>query len=70
MDVSANTVSFSTLAYNKTGKQLVNVVEGLENIPWKLQFERNVYPSVDDLYINGKLFSLNYLTQEDVSLLF
>ena len=70
MDVSANTVSFSTLAYNKTGKQLINVIEGLENIPWKLQFERNVYPAVDDLYINGKLFSLNYLTQEDVSLLF
>ena len=69
-EVSANTVSFSTLAYNKTGRELVKVLEGLDNIPWRLQFDRNVIPQVDDLIIDGKYFSMNYISQSDTSLLF
>ena len=69
-EVSANIVSFSNLAYNKTGKDLVKVIEGLDNIPWRLQFDRNVIPQVDDIIIDGKYFSKNYITQADTSLLF
>lgn len=69
-EVSANTVSLSTLAYNKTGKELFKVIEGLDNIPWRLQFDRNVIPQVDDIIIDGKYFSKNYITQADTSLLF
>ena len=69
-EVSANIVSFSNLAYNKTGKDLIKVIEGLDNIPWRLQFDRNVIPQIDDIIIDGKYFSKNYITQADTSLLF
>lgn len=69
-EVSANVVSFSNLAYNKTGKELAKVIEGLDNIPWRLQFDRNVIPQVEDIIIDGKYFSKNYISQADTSLLF
>ena len=69
-EVSANIVSLSSLAYNKTGKELFKVIEGLDNIPWRLQFDRNVIPQVDDIIIDGKYFTKNYITQADTSLLF
>lgn len=68
--ITAPTIGFDRLIYNKTGKELATVVEGTNIVPWRITFNRDVYLSVEDFYIGNKLFSQTYLTHEDTSLLF
>lgn len=68
--ITAPTIGFDRLIYNKTGKELATIIEGTNLVPWQLSFNKDVYLRMEDFYVGGRLFSQTYLKHEDVSALF